>query len=352
MADLKKGLKKRKKKSYHDVMASGPEDYGYSPSDKGDLETEYEAYQMERDTLGGEEKKESRAVRKRARMIKALGQAADAIGKIGASKAGGLVSGDLVPDLEVGQGELDDIADKYDTKRLSLSKKGRELKSRADVLGEEDKSAKAEAVAARKAEIAELRKAQDVEAEEKRLAKLETADKKEAFKYKSKARKDVTKMTDKLIEGIEEEDLQGEDVVEILENEGIAPEIIAPFKETLGFMEDEDEQIKSLEELKSKLIIHTVKKRVQQDIDDGKPVNPRIIEALGLTEESKDATIKEPEAAAKSQKPTDGEPTRIRYELVLPNGAKQVISKTPEEAEDIRDNAEAKGLNIKLKRLK
>lgn len=351
MADLKKGLKKRKKrKTYHDVIASGPEDYGYTAPDTSELDSEYEAYKMESDALGSEERKESRAARKRARMVKALGQAADAIGKIGASKSGALVSGDLVPDLEVGQGELDSIADKYDTKRLSLSKKGRELKDRAGVMAEEDKSAKAAAVAARKAEIAELRNKQEVEAEEQKLAKLEKAGQKEAFKYKSKARKDVTKMTDKLIEGIEEEDMQGDDVVEVLENEGISPEIIAPFRETLGFMEDEEAQVETLEELKSKLIMHTVKKRVQQDIEDGKPVNPRIIEALGLTDEAKPDTIKEPETPAKSQTSTDGEPTEVSrylYEITLPNGIKKKRHMTTEEAEDARDKAEKIGATIK-----
>jgi hypothetical protein len=353
MADLKSGLKKKRKKrsEYHDVIASGPEDYGYTPADTGDLDKEYEAYKMERDTLGSEERKESRAARKRARMIKALGQAADAIGKIGASKAGGLVEGDLVPDLEVGQGDLDAIGEKYDTKRLSLSKKGRELQSKGEALAESDKAAKAEAIAKRKVELARIRKEQDVQAEEEKIAKLEKADQEKAFKYRSKARKDVDKMTDKLIEGIEEEEMQGEDVIEVLENEGVPEEVIAPFRETLGFMEDEEAQVETLEDLKSKLIVHTVRKRVEQDIADGKPVNPRIREALGLTEAPKDDTIETSKPEAKASAPT-GEPARIRYELILPNGAKQIISKTPEEAEDIRDNAESKGLNIKLKRLK
>jgi len=371
MADLKKGLKKKRKTKdkYHDIMASGPEDYGYEPADKSELKKEYEDYKMERDSLGSEERKESRAVRKRARMIKALGQAADAIGKIGAARSGGLVKGDLVPELDVGRGELEDIGEKYDTKRLSLSKKGRELREREETIGVEDRAAKAEAVAARKQALAGVRKEQDIQAEEEalariekaeakaakaaeeKLAKLDKADKTAAFKYKSKARKDVTKMTDKLIEGIEEEELQGEDVVEALETEGVPEEVIAPFRKTLGFMEDEETQIETLEALKSKLIVHTVRKRVEQDIADGKPVNPRIREALGLTEEPKDDTIKgsKPEAKAEA---AAGEPTKTRYELTLPNGSKQIISKTPEEAEDIRDNAESKGLNIKLKRLK
>ena len=45
MADLKKGLRKRKRKTseeYRDIMATGVEDYGYVPSDKSELKGEYE----------------------------------------------------------------------------------------------------------------------------------------------------------------------------------------------------------------------------------------------------------------------------------------------------------------------
>lgn len=370
----KYGKRKSPESELRETRAKTIEDFGYGESDRGGLAKDYEAYKMERDALGSEERKEARGAKKRARMLSAIGKAVGAIGKIGAAKAGGLVSGDLVPDLDYGRGELDAIEEKYDTKRLSLSERGRELAKREKELDVADIEGKKSAVAKRKAAILEKQKEVDekqqraaerkaekkAKAEEerikKRLAKEDKVTKKEAFKYTKAADKITEDFIEEAIDGLDDDSADEASIVEAMEKLNVDPELIEEFESIpsnmLGFGEDEEAQKAKLLDLRQRLLLNITRNRIKKDVELGAPVNPRIIEAFGLTEEGKDVKVEESEPKAEAKVEPTGEPAKIRYELTLPNGAKQIISKTPEEAEDIRDNAESKGMSIKLKRLK
>ena len=72
--------------------------------------------------------------------------------------------------------------------------------------------------------------------------------------------------------------------------------------------------------------------------------------------EPKESLTKEPEPAkietsAPETAPV-GEPKKFRYELTLPNGQKQIILKTSEEAMDIMEKSQEKGMRVQIKRLK
>ncbi len=338
---LQRALAKRKiKKEYHDIMASDVGDYGYAPIDRSKLKSEYEDYLMDRDSLEAEERKERRKIKGRKKMIESVAKAADALGKIGAARSGGIVTGDLVPDLALGDSEEQALAEKYDDKRLEMLKKKRELKELEESLDVSDKEAMALAKAKRKEEIARLRKEQEELAKEAAIESLEEKERKEVFKYRSKARKDIERFSEDIIEGIEDETLQGEDVMQMFEEEGVPEEIIAPFKETLGFFEDEEKQVKTIEDLKSQLITHLISKRIKSDLADGKEVNPRIMEALGLTTPAK-AVKMSPTTTEKSVEGQE-EVKTFQYKVVAPSGAYKYLSLTAEQAEDLRD----KGANI------
>jgi hypothetical protein len=107
---------------------------------------------------------------------------------------------------------------------------------------------------------------------------------------------------------------------------------------------------------------------VEQDIADGKPVNPRIVEALGLTEVPKDDTIEtsEPEAKAKvapageskaENGGADGDPNTFPYEMHFINKkgikTKKMMGEfTAERIEDIRENYRNKKIDVTIQRIK
>ena len=375
MADKRKRLRKALKSTsnrYHDTMASGPEAYGYSPADTSSLDKEYEQYLMDRDSIGSEERKEGRAVRRKAKLVNALGKAADAIGKIGAAKAGGLVSGDLVGDMSGAlDSELDSVSDKYDTKRLSLSQKGRELKKKSEELDLADKAALKAAKEARKAEIASIRKERaELEAEDRALAEKEKIQTKLA-KIKEKTENKIEKATDKLADAIEADELDGAEVVEELKAAGLSDEVIAPFKETVkGFLENEDEkaQAKLLtsDEFRQVLVRQMVKNRLEEDVRRGLPVAPAMLEAFGienkdLTPETKDDKVKaSPEKAAVGETKSevaDGNPNTFPYEMTYINKVGKKVTRpigelTPERVEDMRDNYRQKEMDVVIQRIK
>ncbi len=277
------------------IMDARTEDLDYTPYDRESFTSEYEEYKVDQDSLAAEERKEKRKIKRRNNMIKAIGKAVDALGKIGASKAGGLVTGDLIPDLDFGSGEEDEISDLYDTKQLDMTKKLRGLKTKERELAlKEDQEE----------EIARKKRSEKVKEASKELEDIRTQKRKAAVREKEdnyvaskalKSSKQYERFLEDFSEGIKDETLQGEDVMEEFEDLGISEEITAPFKETLGFFEDEEKQVEILksEKFKQDLIKELVKIKVQNEIDVGKTISPRIIESLGLTGAAKSNTIEE-----------------------------------------------------------
>jgi len=384
MAIDKERLKNRKKK--HDITASGPEDYGYAPADRSEFQNDLLDYESDKDSIAAEERGEVRKAKKRARMLTAMGKAIGGLGKIAASNSGVKLRKGFSPDLSgIGEGEVEDIGEKYDTKRLSLSQAQRDLRGRKSALDLEDSTSMSAAKQRRKDALAGVNKQEEdfkaldaAEADVKRAAKADKAVKKEHSKYKGDSRKKINKDTSKILTDVEDNKLDEDDAVQRLVKMGASEETAKQFLETLpddgyafGIGADSKEELAQKEELRTKirreLILHSVKRKVQEDLEDGKPVSPKIVEALGLTSEGKDANIEEPAATAKSQTPkageskadaggADGDPKTFPYEMsfVTKKGVrvKRLIGEiTTERAEDMRRNYKNKDMDVLLERL-
>lgn len=321
-----------------------------------ELQRQRQAYEAERDSLAASESSELRGSKSRSNLTKAVAKAVDAIGKIGAARSGGLVTGDLVPDMDFGRSELDAISEKYDTKRLELAEKARNLRDQIETVQDERALQK---------EADRLKKAAErtAKAEEKEAKRKEKATEREIVSVNSKARKAADRiMTEeeasKLSEDILNDEKDGEEVVELLEENKVPDELIEPFRQTVrGWMQNEDEELQAntIKELQQKLRVHFIRKHVKESMADGKTFDPAVLEALNLEDPAPQLTTP-PESgkvneSAPETAPT-GEPTRMRYEMILPNGDKKIILKTPEEALDIVEKADDKGIKIKLRKLK
>jgi len=364
-----------------DVMYSTPEDYGYKEADTSDLDSRYEDYKMERDSLAGEERKEARGVKKRARMLSAIGKAANALGKIGAARSGGLVSGDLVPELDYGQGELDELEDKYDTKRLTLSERGRGLKKESEDLTKADRAAlkaarqsqrdakkevsqEVDEEARREAEARERKRAKKEEERiKKKIAKEDKAVKREYSKYAKKSDKVAEDFIEEVSDGLDDDSADGESIVEAMEKLDLDPEIIEEFEAVPGdwggLDEDEAAQKAKLIDLKQRIIMNMTRNRIKKDIELGVPVSPRIIEAFGLTEDGKDVKIEESKptkvAAGESKAESggaDNNPLTFQYKIYEKGNPEPITTHeiTAEKADDIREDPKVeKVVRIKLK---
>jgi hypothetical protein len=309
-----------------------------------ELEKQYQDYGLEKDKLATEERKELRKDKSHRNIVSALSKAADAIGKIGASQAGGLVSGDLVPEINIGAGEAESISDKFDDERLALSEKAKNLRDKVSGVQDERALAKEAKRLEKQTEKLKAKEAKEIE--------------KETLKYNSSSRKIADKMVKQtLIDDVEKDIIDGADTLEILEEKGVPQELLVPFQETINKWGNEDEklQARTLTELKQELRKHFIKKRVVEDMEDGKKFSPKVLKALGLiNEESQSDLTTEPESAkveesapetAPAGEPEkqegggpDGNPNTFFYQIKLPDGSiKNTPEITAERAEDIRE---------------
>jgi len=339
---LRKGLSKKEEfldlenLAREKIIDARSGDLDYTPYDRESFASEYEEYKIDQDSLAAEERKEKRKIKRRNNMIKAIGKAVDALGKIGAARSGGLVTGDLIPDLDFGSGEEDEISDLYDTRQLDLTKKLRGLKRKERELDVKEDQER---------EIAKKQKAEKIKEATKELEDIRTQKRKAAVREKEdnyiaskalKSRKQYERFLEDFSEGIEDDIYDGKDVMEEFEELGISEEITAPFKETVRppfFNEDEDKQIEILksEKFKQDLIKELVKIKVQNEIDAGKPISPRIIESLGLT-------VPDTAGKIKSEQKDSAD-----YIITSPDGEVQTHKLTEEQAAEFLN----KGVNIR-----
>jgi len=315
-----------------------------------ELERQYQDYSMEGDRLAAEERKELRRAKSNRKLTQAIGSAVDAIGKIGASKAGGLVSGDLVPELALGDFGASEIEDKYDTKRLEMTEKARKLRDEIADVRDERTIKQAEDVESR-------RETAKKEREERKPKAGKLKEEEEVLKYKNRARTKVDKLIpDTLIEDVELDKTDGKEAVEVLEDKGVPEEVIAVFRETVKpiFMnEDEELQAKTLTEMKQNLRLMFIRKRVKEDIEDGKQFSPVVLEALGievpeLTPKAESAKIEKP-APEKAATPENVDELPV-YKFKAPNGVMKTTGPlTPEqERKFLRGVANTPGMDAEL----
>lgn len=302
-----------------------------------ELEKTYNQYRIDKDRLDLEEAQELREARRTGRLLTAAGKAASALGKIGASKAGALVTGDLVPDLNLDKYADDSISDEYDTKRLSMNEKALNIRGEIDEVEDQRRVAKEEE---------RIRKEEERKTEKAKKESLKIKEKASAYRLKAEEKaKGLVK--DNLVLAVKEDRMDGNEAIEILEDKGIPEEMLEPFRETIKpplWPEDEKLQVKTLKELQEKLRLLFIKNRVSQELKAGKPFSPELLKALDMNTE--DFTPEKPKESLTKESGTD----MIRLEITYPDGTKQIVTRPQEEAMNIMEKSTE--LGTKVKRLK
>ena len=337
-----------------------------------ELERTYMDSRDEESALRAQERKALRKRRSQNELIEGILSAGDAIGKIAAGKSGGLVSGDLIPKVDLSKHGTDSISDEYDTKREELSSKSRSLREQIQDVEDERRIASDEETRARRKKAEEdrlKREAKRIEKEEKRLTEKA---KKEALKKKkaaAKIEKAAKKQSEKLIKheliaDVKNDVIDGdeamEEMIENAEEMGVDPAILEGFRETIKpilMNEDEELQAKTLTELQQKLRTHFIKQKVMEDLEMGiGEFDDSFLEKIGVSR-PEDSLTKEPESAkVKESAPKEapaGEPEKLQYKIVdTETGTEKPALYTLEEAMDVQEKLQASKGRFVLKRIK